>query len=237
MNREIFMKELDFLLQDINDEERTEALNYYQDYFDEAGIENEQAIISELGDPSRVAAMIKDGLKGTFDDHIEVGNQGFSNEDYEHHYAIIDSKSTSSSTTKTLKEKWHDMVSRDKFILILILVLAFVPLSFPLFGVFGGIFGVGFKIALAFACVFFGFWIITFVLYVVAIALIVSGVLHLFTLTGAGLIYMGIGCILIAFAKIFGRIASWFFKECIPSLIDSISTLFNRIFGNRGVES
>lgn len=236
MNREIFMRELNFLLQDINDEERTEALNYYQDYFDEAGIENEQAIINELSDPSRVAAMIKDGLKGTFDDHIEVGNQGFSNEDYKRSYEVIDSKTTS-STTKSLKEKWHNMVSRDKFILILILILAVVPLSFPLFGVFKGIFRAGFLAALAFACVFFGFWIITFILYFIAIAFIVCGMTSLFSLPGAGLIYMGVGCILIGIGTVFGKIASWFFKDCIPKIIDGISSLFNRIFGNRGMES
>ena len=41
MNRKEFLDELAFLLQDIEDVERDEAIQYYQDYFDEAGIENE----------------------------------------------------------------------------------------------------------------------------------------------------------------------------------------------------
>ena len=61
MDRKKFMKELEYLLQDISDEERQEALSFYENYFDEAGKENEQKVIDELGDPSRVAAIIKDG--------------------------------------------------------------------------------------------------------------------------------------------------------------------------------
>ena len=56
MDRKTFMRELEYLLQDINDEERKEALDYYESYFDEAGLENEQQVLAELGEPSQVAA-------------------------------------------------------------------------------------------------------------------------------------------------------------------------------------
>ena len=49
MNRKEFIEQLSYLLQDIEDEERQAALEYYEDYFDEAGIENEALIIEELG--------------------------------------------------------------------------------------------------------------------------------------------------------------------------------------------
>ena len=62
MNRKEFLDELAFLLQDIEDVERDEAIQYYQDYFDEAGIENEQQVINELGTPEKVAAIIKAGI-------------------------------------------------------------------------------------------------------------------------------------------------------------------------------
>ena len=41
MRRAEFMKELEYLLQDIPDEEKEEALAYYRDYLEEAGDENE----------------------------------------------------------------------------------------------------------------------------------------------------------------------------------------------------
>ena len=37
MNREEFMKELEYLLSDIPDEEKAEAIGYYRDYLEEAG--------------------------------------------------------------------------------------------------------------------------------------------------------------------------------------------------------
>lgn len=54
-----FIKELESLLPDIPSEEREEALRYYNGYFDDAGEENEDEIIKELGSPERVAKIIK----------------------------------------------------------------------------------------------------------------------------------------------------------------------------------
>lgn len=59
MNRQEFIRELRKELQDIPSKEREEAVQYYEEYFDEAGEENEETVIRELGSPARVAAMIK----------------------------------------------------------------------------------------------------------------------------------------------------------------------------------
>ena len=64
MNRVEFMTELASLLQDVPVEERREAMRYYNDYFDEAGKENEAQAISDLGSPARVAEKIKEDLRG-----------------------------------------------------------------------------------------------------------------------------------------------------------------------------
>jgi len=53
------MDQLAGLLQKIPDAEREEALQYYNDYFDDAGPENEQKVIEELGTPDRVAENIR----------------------------------------------------------------------------------------------------------------------------------------------------------------------------------
>lgn len=44
MNRTEYMRELDALLHGISKEEREEAMQYYNDYFDDAGSENEKKI-------------------------------------------------------------------------------------------------------------------------------------------------------------------------------------------------
>lgn len=62
MNRAEFMSQLERLLQSIAPAEREEALQYYSDYFDDAGVENEQDVIEALGNPARVAENIKRDL-------------------------------------------------------------------------------------------------------------------------------------------------------------------------------
>lgn len=68
MNRTEFMSQLEILLRNVSDGEREEALQYYNDYFDDAGAENEQAVIEALGNPARVAENIRrellEGQKG-----------------------------------------------------------------------------------------------------------------------------------------------------------------------------
>jgi len=64
MNRYDFMRQLEILLSDITPSERQEALQFYNDYFDDAGAENEQDVIKALGSPAKVAASIKADLTG-----------------------------------------------------------------------------------------------------------------------------------------------------------------------------
>lgn len=64
MNKIEFMRQLERLLQNISEQERQEALHYYADYFDDAGPENEQAVIEALGNPARVAENIRRDLYG-----------------------------------------------------------------------------------------------------------------------------------------------------------------------------
>lgn len=64
MNRADFMNQLESLLTSIAPAEREEAIQYYNDYFDDAGEENEQEVIEALGNPARVAENIKRDLLG-----------------------------------------------------------------------------------------------------------------------------------------------------------------------------
>lgn len=62
MNRIEFMKQLEVLLQSISEEERKDALCYYEDYFEDAGPQKEQDVIRELGSPEHVARTILEEL-------------------------------------------------------------------------------------------------------------------------------------------------------------------------------
>lgn len=87
MNREEFMKRLADLLAGLPYEERREALDYYENYFEDAGAEHEMDVIDELISPEHVAVEILRGEKKSFQEETpeqeesvhEHGQPGFSN--------------------------------------------------------------------------------------------------------------------------------------------------------------
>jgi len=62
MSRWEFMRRLEELLSDISPNEREEALQYYNEYFNDAGREHEASVIEALGSPEQVANIVKEGL-------------------------------------------------------------------------------------------------------------------------------------------------------------------------------
>ena len=54
MSKDAFLQQLESCLL-MGSEEKDEVMNYYREYFEEAGSENEQAVIAELGDPVALA--------------------------------------------------------------------------------------------------------------------------------------------------------------------------------------
>ena len=83
MNRIEFMTELEKLLKEIPEEERKEAMQYYEDYFADAGLENEQHVISELESPKKVAQTIKAGLRGRGEESSEYRETGYTDTRFE----------------------------------------------------------------------------------------------------------------------------------------------------------
>ena len=55
MTRLEFMEELRSRLQTLPFTEQQDALRYYEEYFDDAGPDNEQKVVEELGTPEEVA--------------------------------------------------------------------------------------------------------------------------------------------------------------------------------------
>ncbi len=58
MNRKEYLVRLKAGLNRLPEEETAGVLAYYEEYFEEAGAENEQAVIEELGDPRDVAGRV-----------------------------------------------------------------------------------------------------------------------------------------------------------------------------------
>lgn len=58
MTKKEYLSELESYLVSISEEERTNAIQFYDEYFEDAGPENEQQVISELGKPFALAKSI-----------------------------------------------------------------------------------------------------------------------------------------------------------------------------------
>lgn len=65
MTREEFLRRLEALLADVTEEERAEAIRFYEEYLDDAGPEQEAQVLAELGSPEKVAAIIKANVPGS----------------------------------------------------------------------------------------------------------------------------------------------------------------------------
>lgn len=61
MTKNEFIAALRAKLSMLSEDEREDAVQFYEEYFDEAGPENEQAVIQELGSPDAVAEKILSG--------------------------------------------------------------------------------------------------------------------------------------------------------------------------------
>lgn len=58
MNKEEYLRQFKKNLLHMNGSEKEDAIRYYEEYFDEAGVENEQKVIEELGNPVHLARKI-----------------------------------------------------------------------------------------------------------------------------------------------------------------------------------
>lgn len=104
MNRKEYLERLEQLLIVLPYEEREEALQYYTDYFDDAGVENEEKVIRELGSPEEVAAKIRAGYAG---EYAEYSEQGFEDTRFHRNQEImVDSTGANSD--------WEDMPKEEQ---------------------------------------------------------------------------------------------------------------------------
>lgn len=104
MTRLEFMKQLESLLLDIPLEERVEALQYYSDYFEDAGEDHEEEIIIELGSPERIVSIIKADLNANSSDRENSGcftEKGYEDTLYQEDRFEIVGTSTESGEDKT----------------------------------------------------------------------------------------------------------------------------------------
>lgn len=233
MNRVEFMNELEQLLADISDSEREEALQYYNDYLNDAGVENEEEVIISLGSPEKVAATIKAGLSGNEEgEFTENGYQDFEEEKKNtiaewQNYEKSEEKAEEQPMPPAVKKK----MSTGLLIFIIILCILFAPAIIGLAaGVISGVFGILVGALAVIFSLFIAVAALAFALTVSGIVMFGVGVAKLFTEPLGASLLLGLGLLSFGVGLIFVAITIWIVGKGIPALIRFFVDIFNKLF-------
>lgn len=217
MNRIDFMKQLESLLQNVSQTEREEALQYYNDYFDDAGPENEKEVIEALGNPARVAENIKRDLMGNSEVNARASDR-----------ALVEYGKAQGTTWSNSQEEGKSGKSELPTWVIVLLVVLLVFASPAILGVGAGALGVLVGLIVSWFSVIFGFGVAAAVLLIVMFVLVVLGIICIFidplagvALVGSGLLCGGIGILFLMLTVAMGGIAT-------PVICKGIAGLFQK---------
>lgn len=226
MNRKEYLKKLSELLWDLPKEEREEALEYYENYFEEAGPRKEEEVIRELGNPETVAAMIRDSVRGN-EGEGEYREDGYHNQKYEDSNPMM---------RKRKRESWHFKGDRNRNLLLLILIIVLaggwlLPAAAALiFGVGGGLLGLtGGMIGIFFALGGGGIGLLA-----AGIGTLVAGIVKMFSSLPYGLMIAGGGCLMMAAGLLLVMLWVWLIGSVLPRFLRWIVKMIRKIFGKGG---
>lgn len=214
MNREEFMLKLESLLQNISREEREEALQYYNDYFDDAGVENEADIIKELGSPEKVARSLTEDIGECHSDEGEYSEMGYN----------YTSENVNSIPAVKKKPWTNDTL---KLILIVLIVIVGAPIIMP-------IAAVPLALLIAAAALIFGVLVSGIAIAIAGICMIIFGISKIPVAAALTLGFSGIGLMLVA-AGIALTILIWkVVSRVVPKVFRWAVGLVKKLFHKEG---
>lgn len=259
MSRWEFMRQLEELLFDISPNEREEALQYYNDYFNDAGKENEKEVIEALGSPEQVAKIVKDGLSEN-GSQGEFTETGFSSASVSSQNAVVKrsesviqkenefadgrhapgadpdgGKEGITAGKKEMgaggREEKKESMPAWAIVLIVIGCIFLSPVILAVVCAAGGIL-IGFFGAVL--GIVLGVGAAALALYIVAAALFVAGFGCILVHPAAGIGLLGGGCICAALGIVFMLLVGFLAGILIPSICQGIAYIFKKLFDKKG---
>lgn len=261
MNRKEFIEELRRLLAGMPEEEMREAVQYYEDYFADAGEENEEQVLRELGGAEKVAASIRAEYYGT-----EFHEEDYSQKAYPEKYGKKTEQTAGNATGKTAGQNQGGAESGSaqessaqhrytqngenvggqtgdmprgrtntgvKILLILLIAIAAVPF---LGSLASGILCTVLGIICAVIGVFAGLVIGAATLAVAGILMIAAGIPMLFDILPAAVLVIGIGMVLFAVGLAATAGAVKLCAVVYPAMFKGIISLCRRPFYGKAVK-
>ncbi len=230
MNRLEFMKQLARLLDDLPREEKIEILKYYNGYFDDAGVENEAAIIQELDSPEKVAAEVKAGM--ALDLAYEQTETSTQEECAQEEKAFTYDQTAEQESSQAQASSSYEYESQPparykkknnwKPIAVIVVLLV----TFPVWiGLLGGLIGlIGGAIGLV-VSVIVGLFGALIGLVGGIVGCIVGGITMLLTAPITGMLSLAVGIFLLGLLLLVGLLIGLIFGKIVPGIIGGIGKL------------
>lgn len=243
MSRVEFIQQLNRLLYDIPVYEREAAVQYYEDYFEEAGPENEGKVIQELGSPGRVAATIKADLKAerekeeeSYQEYTETGYQDarFDDREMPETRDAFENEKTREEWTQKKRTEPQKIKRKKNGLLWGIIIIAVILTAPALGGLAVGLLGTVAGLFIAFILLVGSLVIAGVSIFVAGIALIVRAVFMINSI-GTALCLAGIGCLLSGIAILLCIAGNWIFKKVVPPVFRAIVDFIQRLL-HRGIK-
>ena len=225
MTKYEFMRELEKLLLKIPENERRDALQYYNDYFADAGIADDMLVPSSIGTPEQVADnIIREAIYGdvgqkTENVQDEVMDKTSSNNNDNRQESYYKSYNNTQKGTNNQEDRKNSDNSRKILAVVLIIVLSPFWISIlatvggVLFGIFAALLGmvVGFGVA--------------------GIALVVTAFMA--SQIAGGILLTGTGLLMISLAILMVMLLILFCAKLLPWLVIEIISLCKWILGRK----
>lgn len=228
MNKEEFLSQLETHLSGMPENEKQEALQYYRDYFEDAGKEKEKEILASLGSPAEVAENIREENQNG-----EWTERGY-REDHPSADTCIVETNASAGQNNTGSQQNGASAPKEKedktgIIVAVVLIIVLSPIWLPLLG---GLFGA----VVALIGAFIGFMVSGVIMLIVSIPIIIASVCAMVAgfPVSVGLMLIGVGLILGAIGILMIFLTVMIIRYAIPALIQGIKSLWNMIFNRKG---
>ena len=256
MNKASFLQKLRELLSGIPSAEAEEALDYYRDYFADAGEENEAKVIEELGSPEKVAANIlrdlgysdnageaktddNPGAQDPYPDPYPQQNERrnpyegreYGNTEGNVGYGYENSYGNTSYGGTSYDASSKQRKGKSHSMAWGIVAIATCWLWGPLLiAMVSALFGV----SIGLLAVFFSIGVAALAIIIAAIVLIGAGIVKLFIAPAGGFILLGVGMLLAGIALFGVLLVMLIFGKAIPAIFRGIAWLWRKLFGRGG---
>lgn len=234
MNKEEFLRQLETQLSGMPENEKQEALQYYRDYFEDAGSDKEGEVLASLGSPADVARSIREENDGG-----EYTENGYRTNDQSSAYMMQTGFADRQNAEGASHTSFHsnsagsDMAKEEKkdtavIVLSVLLIILTCPIWIPVFcSLIGLIVGL--------VASFIGFAITGAVMVIACVIAVIASIVGMCAGVPAavGLICIGGAMIVGAVGILFILLTVLVCRYVIPWLCKGVKKLWNLIFGKK----